>query len=97
MEHIASYGYVVIGVTEYMVSSGNVDGQFQNIFPFGVADPTTWLASMTGADIISYLENSKASAIAPLPSPVECLPDRRKVRNPKDLSGGDTTHSLFMG
>jgi hypothetical protein len=83
MEHIATYGYVVIGVTEHMVSSGNMEGQFQNIFPFGVADPTTWLASMTLADIISYLENINESVTDPLPSPVRGLPDRRVVRNPR--------------
>ncbi len=96
MEHIAGYGYIVIGVTEFMVSSGNMEGQYQNLFPFGIADPETWLSSMTIADAVSYLESINQSKRDPLPSMIKGLPDRWVVRNPRNPDN-NTRQSLFHG
>ncbi len=105
-EHIASYGYIVLAVTEFMPSGGNLEGQFQNLFPQGTATPSIWQTSMTIPDAITYLERINTSVVDPLPpaATVATPPDPwdrtsylNVVRNPRGPSGDDLNHSLFEG
>lgn len=66
-EHIASYGYIVLALTEYMASGANLEGQFPNLFPFGILPPLNWLTSMIIPDAVTYLENINTSVHDPLP------------------------------
>jgi len=105
-EHIASYGYIVLAVTEIMPSGGNLEGQFNNLFPQGTVTPTVWQTSMTVTDVITYLENINLSIPDPLPPAVKIGSppdpwDRTSylsvVRNPRGPEGDDLNHSLFEG
>ncbi|MCX8043459.1 MAG: hypothetical protein N3B18_04960 [Desulfobacterota bacterium] len=105
-EHIASYGYIVLAVTEIMPTGGNLEGQFNNLFPQGTATPSIWQTSMTVPEVITYLENINASVPDPLPPAVKTKTppnpwDRSTyisvVRNPRGPEGEDLNHSLFEG
>lgn len=105
-EHIASYGYVVLAVTEIMPSTKNLEGQFGNLFPQGTASPYQWLTSMTVPDVITYLENINTSVPDPLPpmATIGSAPDPwdrssyvSVVRNPLGTEGEDFNRSMFEG
>jgi len=105
-EHIASYGYIVLAVTEFMPSGKNLEGQFLNIFPDGSAEPTAWMASMMLPDLVTYLENINISVHDPIPNSAALDPPdpnnidfgyKDVVRNPRGTTGADLTHSLFEG
>jgi hypothetical protein len=66
-EHISSYGYIVLAITEYMASGANLEGQFPNLYPLGVISPGVWLTDMIIPDAVTYLENINASVHDPLP------------------------------
>lgn len=67
-EHLAGHGYIVLAVTEYMVSFNYLEGQFPNLYPLAVmASAQNWMTHMMVPDAVTYLENINVSAIDPLP------------------------------
>ena len=105
-EHITSYGYIVLAVTEFMPSGKNLEGQFLNLFPDGAAEPAVWLTSMMLPDLVTYLENINTSVHDPIPIGAVNEPDdpnnidfgyKDVVRNPRGTTVADLSHSLFEG